>query len=99
VRQHGADKVSYVSLEFSVNMAGGQPVGMDNLREVYAYGARKGIPVTFDATRAVENAYCIQQKDVRYRSTPGALAAQLSRTTAPERRTLSAAPRRENEAS
>jgi len=69
VRQHGADKVSYISLEFSVNMAGGQPVSMDNLRDVYAYCAPKGIPVMFDATRAVENACFIQQKDGRYAST------------------------------
>ncbi len=69
VREHGAGEVSYLSLEFSVNMAGGQPVSMDNLREVYAYCAPKGIPVMFDATRAVENACFIQQKDPRYAST------------------------------
>jgi tyrosine phenol-lyase len=50
-------------------MAGGQPVSMDNLREVYAYCRPKGIPVLFDATRAVENAYFIQKRDPRYRNT------------------------------
>ena len=69
VREHGAARVAYISLEFSVNMAGGQPVSMDNLREVYAYCAPKNIPVMFDATRAVENAYFIQQKDPRYART------------------------------
>ncbi|MBI5440612.1 MAG: tryptophanase, partial [Deltaproteobacteria bacterium] len=57
VKEHGAEKVAYLSFELSVNMAGGQPVSMDNLREVYAYCRPKGIPVLFDATRAVENAY------------------------------------------
>ncbi len=69
VREHGASQVAYVSFELSVNMAGGQPVSMDNLREVYAYCGARGIPVLFDATRAVENAYLIQKHDARFRAT------------------------------
>jgi tyrosine phenol-lyase len=67
VDQHGAGQIAYISHEHSVNMAGGQPVSMDNLKEVYAYCSPLGIPVFFDATRAVENAYMIQQRDPRYR--------------------------------
>jgi tyrosine phenol-lyase len=66
VRQHGVEKIAYVSFEHSVNMAGGQPASMDNLREVYEYCARRGIPVYFDATRVVENACMIQMRDERY---------------------------------
>ena len=66
VDQHGADKIAYLSFELSVNMAGGQPVSMDNLREVYAYCRPRCIPVLFDATRAVENAYFIQKRDPRH---------------------------------
>ncbi len=69
VAQHGAEKIAYISFEFSVNMAGGQPASMDNIREVYAYCRPKGIPVLFDATRAVENAYFIQKRDPRYHNT------------------------------
>jgi tyrosine phenol-lyase len=69
VREHGAARLAYLSLEFSVNMAGGQPVSMDNLRETFAYCSAKGIPVMFDATRAVENAGFIQQRDPRYAAT------------------------------
>ncbi len=69
VREHGAARIAYISFEFSVNMAGGQPVSMDNLREVYAYCSAQGIPVLFDATRAVENAYLIQKHDPRFHST------------------------------
>ncbi|MDL1949590.1 tryptophanase, partial [Acidobacteria bacterium ACD] len=69
VKTHGPEKIAYISFEFSVNMAGGQPVGMDNLREVYAYCRPKGIPVLFDATRAVENAYFVQKRDPRYART------------------------------
>lgn len=69
VSEHGAAQIAYISFEHSVNMAGGQPVSMDNLREVYAYCSSHGIPVMFDATRAVENAYLIQKHDSRFHAT------------------------------
>jgi tyrosine phenol-lyase len=69
VEEHGAEKISYISFEHSVNMAGGEPVSMDNMREVYAYCSSHDIPVFFDATRMVENAYMIQQRDPHYEST------------------------------
>ncbi|NNK64526.1 MAG: tryptophanase, partial [Gemmatimonadetes bacterium] len=70
VEKHGVDGVAYVSFEHSVNLAGGQPVSMDNMKDVYAYCSVLGIPVFFDATRLVENAYMIQAKDPRYDETP-----------------------------
>jgi tyrosine phenol-lyase len=70
VDEHGAEEVAYVSFEHSVNMAGGQPVSMDNMKEVYAYCGSVGIPVFFDATRVVENAYMIQSRDPRYSDIP-----------------------------
>jgi tyrosine phenol-lyase len=66
VEQHGAEAVAYISFEHSVNMAGGQPVSMDNMREVYGYCVERKIPVMFDSTRVVENAHMIQQRDPRY---------------------------------
>jgi len=70
VREHGPEKIAYISFEHSVNMAGGQPVSMDNMKEVYEYCSALDIPVFFDATRTVENAYMIQWKDPRYANTP-----------------------------
>jgi tyrosine phenol-lyase len=70
VAEQGAEKIAYVSFEHSVNMAGGQPVGMDNMKEVYAYCGSIGVPLFFDATRAVENAYMIQWRDPRYGEIP-----------------------------
>ncbi len=66
VQQHGADQIAYISFEHSVNMAGGQPASMDNMKDVYAYCSSRNIPVMFDATRFVENAYMIQSRDPRY---------------------------------
>ncbi|MCP4201707.1 MAG: tryptophanase [bacterium] len=69
VEEHGAEKISYISFEHSVNMAGGQPVSMENMREVYGYCSGLHIPVFFDATRMAENAYMIQQHDPHFGET------------------------------
>jgi len=66
VEQHGAEKIAYVSFEHSVNMAGGQPVSMQNMKDVYEYCSAAGIPVFYDATRFAENASMIQQRDPQY---------------------------------
>ncbi len=70
IAEHGADDVAYVSFEHSVNMAGGQPVSMDNMREVHALCQRHGIRVYFDSTRVAENACMIQLHDPRYANVP-----------------------------
>jgi len=62
----GRDRIPYVSLAATVNMAGGQPVSMQNVRELRALCGRYGIPVLLDATRAIENAYFIQQREEGY---------------------------------
>lgn len=62
----GAPRVPYVSFETNVNMAGGQPASMENIKAVYAYCKANDIPVMLDATRAVENAYFIQQREDGY---------------------------------
>jgi tyrosine phenol-lyase len=62
----GPDRVPYVSFETNVNMAGGQPASMENIKEVYAYCREFEIPVMLDATRALENAYFIQQREDGY---------------------------------
>ncbi|UCC73802.1 MAG: tryptophanase [Gemmatimonadota bacterium] len=69
VDEHGAEKIAYISFEHSVNMAGGQPISMDNMKQVYEYCSSVGIPVFFDATRFAENAYMIQSRDSRYQNT------------------------------
>jgi tyrosine phenol-lyase len=66
VEQHGAAKVSYVCIGATVNMAGGQPISLANLRQVRALTAKHGIRIFLDATRAVENAFFIQQREAGY---------------------------------
>jgi tyrosine phenol-lyase len=63
----GAERISYVSIAGTVNMAGGQPISMANLREVREITAAHGIMLILDATRAVENAYFVQEREDGYR--------------------------------
>jgi tyrosine phenol-lyase len=62
----GADGIAYVSLAATVNMAGGQPVSMANVREVRDWCDRNGIRLFLDATRLVENAFFIQEREAGY---------------------------------
>lgn len=59
----GADRIPYICVSATVNMAGGQPVSMENIRAVHALAQSHGIRVILDATRAIENAYFIQQRE------------------------------------
>jgi tyrosine phenol-lyase len=63
-------KVPYVCLAATVNMAGGQPVSMANARAVKELCERHKVPVMSDATRAVENAWFIKQREEGYADTP-----------------------------
>jgi tyrosine phenol-lyase len=66
VKKVGADKIPYVSIAGPVNMAGGQPISMENIIEVKNYCSRHKIKMWLDATRAVENAYFIKLREKGY---------------------------------
>lgn len=67
IQKVGAERIPYISLAATVNMAGGQPISMGNLRQVRELTQKHGIRIMLDATRAVENAYFIQQGEAGYR--------------------------------
>ncbi len=62
----GANKIPYISVETNVNMAGGQPLSMANLKATYEMCHEHGILVMLDATRAVENAWFIKQREAGF---------------------------------
>ena len=66
IDEAGAEKIPYVSVAGTVNMAGGQPQSMANMRALRQLCRRHGIPIVLDATRAIENAYFIQQREEGY---------------------------------
>ena len=66
IRQVGEKNIPYVSMATSVNMAGGQPMSMANIRALRELTARHGIRIIHDATRVAENAYFIQKREPGY---------------------------------
>ena len=61
-----AEKVPFVIVTITNNTAGGQPVSMQNLREVKAVAEKYGKRVIFDSARFVENAYFIKTREAGY---------------------------------
>jgi len=66
VKKHGAARIPYICVATTVNMAGGQPVSMANLKELRIFTAKHGIKVMLDMTRIAENAWFIQQREKGY---------------------------------
>lgn len=66
VKKYGAKKIPYVSIATSVNMAGGQPISIKNLKELRVFTKKHDIRIIHDMTRVAENAYFIQQREKGY---------------------------------
>ena len=66
IEKVGAERIPYVSVAATVNMAGGQPISMVNLRAVRELTRRHGIKLVLDATRAAENAYFVKRREEGY---------------------------------
>ena len=62
----GAANIAYISVAATVNMAGGQPVSLANMRALRALCDQHGIKVYLDATRLMENAFFIQEREAGY---------------------------------
>lgn len=60
IEQYGAKRIPYISIATTVNMAGGQPIALANLRELRALTAKHGIRIIHDMTRVAENAWMIK---------------------------------------
>ena len=60
IAEYGAKRIAYVSLATTVNMAGGQPISLANLKAVRELTAKHGIRIIHDMTRVAENAWMIK---------------------------------------
>jgi tyrosine phenol-lyase len=74
----GRERVPLVMLTVTNNSGGGQPVSMENVRQVSAVCRSHRIPLYFDACRFAENAYFIKLREPGYASkTPKRIAQEM----------------------
>lgn len=66
IKKYGAKKIPYICVATTVNMAGGQPISMENLKELRKLTKIHNIKIILDMTRVAENAYFIQEREKGY---------------------------------
>jgi tryptophanase len=66
IHKYGAEKVSFVRMEATTNLIGGQPFSLENLRAVKEIAADHGIILVVDGSLISENAYFIKQREPGY---------------------------------
>ena len=66
----GAKHIPYICIATCVNMAGGQPLSLENLRQVRAWCDKHGVLLVHDMTRVAENAYFIKCREPGYADKP-----------------------------
>jgi tryptophanase len=66
IKKVGPEKIPLCMLTITNNSGGGQPVSMQNVKDVKAVLEPYGIPLYFDAARFAENAYFIKLREDGY---------------------------------
>jgi len=67
IQKYGEEHIPVVMLTITNNSGGGQPVSMENIRQVSAICKKYNIPFFFDGARFAENAYFIKLREPGYR--------------------------------
>jgi tryptophanase len=68
IKQHGKEKICFVRIEAGTNLIGGQPVSMENVREVSRICRREGIKLVYDASLLSDNLYFIKLREAEFKN-------------------------------
>lgn len=66
IEEYGREKIPFCMITVTNNTGGGQPVSMQNLRELKKVLLKYEIPLIMDACRFAENAYFIKEREESY---------------------------------
>jgi tryptophanase len=67
LKEHPKENIPFVIVTITCNSSGGQPVSMENIRQVSALCKQYGVSIIFDAARFAENAYFIKIREEAYK--------------------------------
>ena len=67
LKKYPRERIPLIMITITCNSTGGQPVSMENLKDVYQLAGKYGIQVFFDSARFAENAYFIKMREEGYR--------------------------------
>ena len=70
IKRIGKENISFVRIEAGTNLVGGQPVSMQNMREVSRICRSEGIRLVFDASLLADNLYFIKTRDSEFADIP-----------------------------
>ncbi len=66
IHEKGAENIPMIMITVTNNTGGGQPVSMENIRNVSAIARKHKIPFFIDACRFAENSYFIKKREAEY---------------------------------
>lgn len=67
-KEYGKEKIPFTLITITCNSSGGQPVSIENIRQVRELSNQYEIPLFFDGARFAENAYFIKERETEFKN-------------------------------